>query len=173
MILEIIWSKISLYFGVSMPWDDDLDMESLQPLLVALPKETTTATGWFYKTIEYKERNLKRDNDNSWQPSSLGKPEMASIHIMVMRGGYLPLDQGMTEFLGEEYNVTLNDVVENLLMTRVFMKDGEYIRPINNFTHVIANDDETGFVSSEKKRFDIWCTQNKIEPNYLNLQFID
>ena len=61
MILELIWSKISLYFGASMPWDDGLQMDSLEPLLVAIPMENEKTAGWYYKSVEYSEKILKRD----------------------------------------------------------------------------------------------------------------
>jgi hypothetical protein len=164
MILELIWSKISFYFGALMPWNDGLDMDNLQPLLVAIPQETSEATGWLYKTLEFNEKYLKRNDDNSWQPAKLGKAEIAVINIMAMQGGYLPLDDGMREYLKKDYNVTLDEVSENLLLSREFMKDGKYIRPINPLTHIITNDDGTGFVASEKERFDLWCTSNHYCP---------
>ena len=51
------------------------------------------------------------------------------------------------------------------------MKDGDYIRPINKHIHILKNDDKTGYVSSEKERFDLWCDENEIKPHYLNFIF--
>ncbi|MCY1562151.1 hypothetical protein D9M68_995070 [compost metagenome] len=52
------------------------------------------------------------------------------------------------------------------------MRDGEFIRPIHPRTYVITNDDETGFVASEIERFDLWCAENGIEPNYMSIYFM-
>lgn len=136
MILELIWSKISIYFDVKMPWNDELYMENIQPLLIAKAVEVGDIAGWIYKTIEFKEKQLKREDDNSWKPTPLGKAEVSAINIMAMRGGYLPLDVGMEEFLKKEHEVNLDKVVENLILTRVFMKDGDYVRPINMHTRL-------------------------------------
>jgi len=173
MILELIWSKISFYFNISMPWNDGLEIENLQPLLVALPKETSSSAGWLYQSIELGEKNLKRENTNSWEPSSLGKAELSLVNIMAMKGGYLPIDDGIKEYLESNYGTTIENVSENLILSREFMKDGEYIRPINSLTHIITNDDKTGYVSSNKDCFDLWCNENDIEPNYMNIMFLE
>lgn len=173
LILELIWSKISIYFDVTMPWHDDLYMENIQPLLIAEAKETEDAAGWIYRTIEYQEKRLNREDNNSWEPASLGKPEVSAVNIMAMRGGYLSLDDDMHEFLLKNHGVTLDEVAENLILSRHFMKDGDYIRPINMHTHLITNDDETGYVSSERNRFDLWCAENEITPHYTNFVFME
>ncbi len=173
MILELIWSKISIYFDVEMPWDDGLHMDNIQPLLIAEAVEVEDNAGWIYNTLEFKEKHLKREDDNIWEPAPLGAAEISAINIMAMRGGYLPLDEGMEEFLKSEHGATLNDVAENLILTRVFMEDGEYIRPITMNTHVVTTDDGGGFVSNEKDRFDLWCEKNGIEPFYINLVFLE
>lgn len=173
MILELIWSKISLYFDVSMPWNDGLEMESLEPLLVAIPTKTEEAAGWYYDCIEWRERKLKRDDNQVWSPSQLNAPEISAINIMAARGGYLPLDQGMKDYLKNEYSTSLEDVSDHLLETRLFMKDGDYIRPIKELTHVLTIEDGTGFVATERERFDIWCNENGIDPSYMNFYFLE
>jgi len=173
IILELIWSKISIYFNVMMPWNDGLDMDNIQPLLVAEATETDEASGWTYISMECKEKHLERDDNGSWHPESIGTAEVSVINIMAMRGGYLPLDQGMQKYLSSEHDVTLKEVVDNLILSREFMLDGDNIRPINSCTHIITNDDGTGFVSSERERFDVWCSENSINPYYLNIHFIE
>lgn len=173
LILELIWSKISFYFHANMPWDDGLHMDSVKPLLIAEAREVEGKAGWMYKTHEFKENQLKRENDNIWEPASLGSAEISAINIMAMRGGYLPLDDDMEEFLKNEHDTCLYQVVENLILTRCFMKDGDYIRPIAMHTHVVTTDAGSGFVATERDRFDLWCKEKHIEPNYISLVFID
>ncbi|MGO0702702.1 DUF6602 domain-containing protein [Pseudomonas paracarnis] len=173
LILELIWSKIGVYFNAKMPWDDGLHMDSVQPLLIAEAREIDGAAGWVYRTQEFKEKFMVRGDDNLWSPSEIGKAEMSAINIMAMQGGYLPLNEGMSEYLIRDYSVTIEEVAEILVLTRQFMRDGEYIRPIHPHTYVITNDDDTGFVASEIERFDLWCANNEIEPNYMSIYFID
>ncbi len=173
MILELIWSKISTYFNVKMPWGDGLHMDSMEPLLLAIPKEVEDRAGWLYRTIEIKEKDLKRENNNKWSPYPLGSPEMSAINIMAMQGGYLPLDEEMQEFLKNNKNSSLEKVVESLTNSREFMIDGNYLRPINGVTHVLTNDGGSGHVSSERDKFDLWCQENDIKPTYMNMIFME
>ncbi|SHJ41299.1 DUF6602 domain-containing protein [Pseudomonas luteola] len=173
LILELIWSKISEYFNIQMPWDDGLHMDSVQPLLIAEAKEIDDAAGWTYRIKEFKEKHMERGDDNLWSPSRIGKAEMSAINIMAMQGGYLCLDDGMNEYLTRNHGVTIDQVSETLISTRQFMRYGEYIRPIHPRTYVITNDDATGFVASEIERFDLWCVENQVAPHYMSIYFID
>lgn len=173
LILELIWAKISCHFDIKMPWNDGLHMDSIEPLLIAKAVRIEDKAGWMYNTIEFKEKRLKRDDDNVWEPAPLGKSEISAINIMAMRGGYLPLDEGMNEYLEREHNTTADKVGRNLIITRLFMKDGEYIRPIHTHTHIVTLDDNSGYASSERDRFDLWCDQNGIPPHYLNIVFLE
>lgn len=172
LILELIWSKIGEYFNAKMPWNDGLHMDSVQPLLIAEAREVDEAAGWAYRTVEFNEKHMVRGDDNLWSPSRLGKAELSAINIMAAQGGYLPLDNGMNEYLTKNHDLTVAQVSDALILTRQFMRDGEFIRPIYPRTYVITNDDETGFVASEIERFDLWCAENGIEPNYMSIYFM-
>lgn len=172
LILELIWSKIGEYFNAKMPWNDGLHMDSVQPLLIAEAREIGETAGWAYRTVEFNERHMVRGDDNLWSPSRLGKAEISAINIMAAQGGYLPLDNGMNEYLTKNHDMTVAQVSDALILTRQFMRDGEFIRPIHPRTYVITNHDETGFVASEIERFDLWCAENGIEPHYMSIYFM-
>lgn len=173
LILELIWSKISCHLDINMPWNDGLHMDNIEPLLVAKAVRVEDTAGWMYNSIEFKENRLKRDDDNLWEPAALGEAEISAIHIMAMHGGYLSLDEGLNEYLKSKHHTTVEEVSKNLVITRLFMKDGQYIRPIHSHTHVVTLDDNTGYASSERDRFDLWCDQNGIPPHYINLVFME
>lgn len=166
LILELVWSKISAFCGVKMPWQDGLYMDSPEPLLVARGVETKTQAGWVYRTIELKQKQLVREDDMVWKPSELGRPEMAAIDILAANGGYLPLDSELDLYLAAEYGSSLDRVLENLKLTREFMNADECVTPINKMTYILTNTDGTGFVSSEKERFDLWCSEVGYESAY-------
>lgn len=173
IILELIWSKISSHFNVRMPFGTDLDMEVLVPLLIAEPQRIGDKLGWVYKSIEYKENRLARDETTAWEPEKLGPAEMSAINIMFAKGGYLPLDKEMADFLIKKYNCHIDQVVFNLTNSRIFAKDGGFLRPISNMTHVLSNVDDSGYVANDRNRFDAWCVQQSIEPTYMNMFFLD
>lgn len=169
LILELVWSKISAFFDVEMPWEDGLYMNSPQPLLIAKGVENDTQAGWVYRTIEPKQKHLVRKDDRSWKPSEVGRPEMAALYIMAACGAYLPLDRGLDEYLAGEHESSLDEVVQNLKLTRMFMTADGGVRPIHKTTYILANDNGTGLVSSEKERFDLWCTEAGCDPCYLTI----
>jgi hypothetical protein len=173
LILELIWSKISCQFNIKMPWGDGLHMDNVEPLLVAKAVRVKDKAGWIYSSIEFKEKRLKRHDNHVWEPAAIGKAEMSAINIMAMRGGCLPLDKETNEYLITKHQTTINEVSRNLILTRLFMKDGKYIRPIHNVTHIATLDDDTSYASSEKDRFDLWCKQNGVASNYLNIVFLE
>jgi hypothetical protein len=172
IILELIWSKISIYCDVTMPWGLDLDMETLAPLLFAEVGKQGEQVGWAFRSIEPKEKQLNRGEANSWHPEKVGSPEMAVISIMAMSGGYLQLDQKLSEYLINSHKCTIDQVVNNLILSKAFAKEGNYLRPIASLTHVLTNADGTGYIADNRNRFDAWCAINSIAPAYMNLVFM-
>ncbi|WP_205904694.1 hypothetical protein [Diaphorobacter sp. HDW4A] len=173
LILELIWSKISFYFDMRMPWDDGLHMDSIEPLLLAKAVRVGDRAGWMYNSIELKESRLEREDVEVWKPASLMKSEISAINIMAMQGGYLPLDEGMDAYLKDKHQTTLDEVSQKLILTRLFMKDGEYIRPIHPQTYVLNVNENTGYASSERDRFDLWCEENGLKTNYMVIVFLE
>ena len=126
-----------------------------------------------YNTLEPKEKHLKREDNIVWEPSALGAAEVSTVQIMAMHGGYLAMDDGMNEYLNEKYETSIEEVADNLISTRLFMKDGDYLRPIHSYTHMVTKDDGSGYVCWERDRFDLWCEDNGIAPHYISLALID
>jgi hypothetical protein len=173
LILELVWSKISSFFDLKMPWGDGLHMDNVEPLLISKVVRAGEKVGWMYNTLEPKEKHLKREDDIVWEPSALGAAEVSSIQIMAMHGGYLAMDDGMSEYLNEKHETPIEEVADNLISTRLFMKDGEYLRPIHSLTHMVTMDDGSGYACCERDRFDLWCEENGIAPHYINLVLMD
>ncbi|MBH3407698.1 hypothetical protein I5P86_21805 [Pseudomonas glycinae] len=172
IILELIWAKIGSYFKVGMPWEDGLHLDSIEPLLIAEAVTANGGSGWLYRTVEHKEKYMKREDDNSWSPSRLSVAEVSALSIMAMQGGYLDFDQSMDDYLQKSYGVSANVVAEGLVLTREFMRDGDYVRPLHAHTYIVTNEDETGFVSSELDRFDLWCEEKGIDAHYMCIYFL-
>ncbi|MCM2130038.1 DUF6602 domain-containing protein [Larsenimonas rhizosphaerae] len=173
LILELIWMKISVRLNIKMPYDDGLYMENLEPLLVAEAMREGDVAGWMYNSIEPSEKFLKRNDDRLWSPVTIGKPEVSAINLMAFKGGYLQLDKDLDEYLKGKYEISVEELKDTLISTRLFMLFDGYIRPIHSQIHMITCDDGSGFVSSERERFDVWCEENQIKPHYLNLIFME
>ncbi len=93
MMLEIIWSKISLYFDVSMPWKETLETENLSPLLTAIARKEGEQVGWWYKTNEPSEKLLQREAKVEWTPSFLSEAAITLTNLMLIRGGQFDVSE--------------------------------------------------------------------------------
>lgn len=173
IILELVWSKISSFFNIEMPWADGLHMDSARSLLIAKGGEHEGVYGWKYNAIDCQDKYLVREDNAFWAPSELSRAEVSALNIMVARGGYLPLDEEMNDYLVEAHGVTVDQVAEALILTREFMRDGDCVRPIHTSTYIVTNEDETGYVASLEGRFDLWCEENDVEPDYMCLYFME
>ncbi|HEC58680.1 hypothetical protein LCGC14_1967340 [marine sediment metagenome] len=174
LILELIWSKISFHFDIKMPWNDGLHMDNCEPLLIAKAIQIDDKAGWMFNTIEYREKYLQRNDDCVWEPACLSKVEISAINLMASNGGYLHLvDKKLNDYFKNKYNSTISDVSFNLLQTRFFMAEGEYLRPINSYTLIATLEDGNGYVFTERDRFELWCHKNGASPQYMSLIFIE
>ena len=171
LLLELIWSKICRHFHVAFPVD--LGVETLFPLLIAKPFDGGERSGWECQSIEPNEKQLARDENTLWKPSKVGVAEMAVVNIMIFSGGWLKLDREMNEYLMDKHNCTVDQVVHNLMLTKAFAKDGDYLRPLASTTHVLTSEDGSGYIALDCDRFDTWCAHNSIEPAYMNIIFME
>jgi hypothetical protein len=173
IILELIWTKISIWFDVKMPYGVDLDIENASPLLTAIPIEHLGQTGWKYKFDEFKEKKLLRTEIQSWEPFAVSQAEVSAINLMGFRGGYLDLDEELDSYFQKHHGCTLDVVTSNLLRTRMFAKVGFALRPVSSHTLLLTNDDDSGYLSTERHRFDAWCEKNGVSPHYISIVFVD
>ncbi|MGP9576376.1 hypothetical protein ACT3S8_18335, partial [Halomonas sp. AOP42-D2-25] len=106
-------------------------------------------------------------------PSEIGEAEVSAIGLMAFRGGWLQLDDDFDIYMMKKYQISAQDLKEKLISTKLFMLDGDYIRPIHNQLHMITRDEGNGYVGNEIERFDIWCKKNEIEPSYTHLILVE
>ncbi|CAN7408432.1 DUF6602 domain-containing protein [Duganella sp. LjRoot269] len=173
IILEVLWTKISGYFGVRMPYGEDLEVENLSPLLIATAVVEGDAGGWSCKFEEYPEKLLKRVESLDWKPEELDTAEMAAINIMFAKGGYLNIDKETEDYFMKFHKSKFSDILTNLKATRLFAVVNDHLRPVSPQTLVLTKEDETGYVGNDRNRMDNWCKKNGVPPNYINMLFID
>jgi hypothetical protein len=174
IILELIWSKISVYFDAKMPWGPDLDQEILSPLLIANPAEDGEKAGWVYRIVEFKEKILSsRPEQNQWSPYKVSSAVATAIWFMAIKGGYLTYNDSTFEYICKEHGINSDELRRQLLSTKEFMEEGDRIRPINATTYLLTEEDESGWVSSERERFDQWCSTKNKTPRYMVLMLLE
>jgi hypothetical protein len=171
IMLEIIWSKISLYFDIAMPWEDSLETENLAPLLVAQARRNGDQVGWWYRTKEPSEKILKRESSVAWEPAKLSEAAITLTDLMLFRGGEFDVTEG-AEWLHEKFGSSFEDVVDELLRTGHFMDDNGFIRPIESVSFIATADDNTGYVTTNRKMLDLWLEKQKEKYVISNFIFV-
>jgi hypothetical protein len=171
IMLEVIWSKISLYFNVSMPWGDDIETEVGVPLILAIPMETNDAAAWKYEPLRFSEKDLAaRELVQQWQPIKVSKDIRSVINYMLVYGGYIDLDK--IREIAVDYGIKSEELINKIRNTLLFKQVDDYIRPISSSLFMISNGEDY-YLSSSRERLDIWCDHHKIQKNYINLYILD
>ncbi|HBY87327.1 MAG TPA: hypothetical protein DEO86_15790 [Colwellia sp.] len=171
IMLEIIWSKISQFFDIAMPWEDSLEIENLAPLLVAQGHRNEEQIGWWYRTKEPSEKILKRESSAVWEPAKLSEAAITLTNLMLFRGGEYDVKEG-SEWLSEKFGSSFEDVVDELLSTGYFMDDNGFIRPIESVSFIATADDNTGYVTTNRKMLDLWLEKQKEKYVVSNFIFV-
>lgn len=170
MLMEIIWSKISVYFDLRMPWGEDLSEETIYPLLFATPRQVQELSGWEYRFARTNETLLKeRVHSEEWRPIEISPDLVNAFELMSMRGG--ELDKDALTYIAKEFDLKPDDIRKKLLETRLFMIDNfqGVIRPINKKTFLHSFDDNSGLITDDENRLSNWCKRKEIEPSLMVL----
>lgn len=160
MMLEIIWSKISLYFDVAMPWNDTLETENLSPLLTAIGHREGNNVGWWYRTNEPTEKFLEREAKVEWEPSTLSQAAITLTNLMIFRGGQFDIAEG-SGWLEETFGTSFDNVTEELLSSGYFMNDNDLIRPIESVSYIATFDDNSGVIATDREKLELWLKKQE------------
>lgn len=160
MMLEIIWSKISLYFDVAMPWNDTLETENLSPLLTAIGHREGNNVGWWYRTNEPTEKFLEREAKVEWEPSTLSQAAITLTNLMIFRGGQFDIAEG-SGWLEEKFGTSFDNVTEELLSSGYFMDDNDLIRPIESVSYIATFDDNSGVIATDREKLELWLKKQE------------
>ena len=167
-ILEAVWSKIAVYFGVKMPWGEDLKTETTSPLMLAIPMEINDSAGWKYESVFIKESELReRNSSEEWYPYKVSKAASSLIKIMQFWGGELNL-KAINE-IANDNEISLDDLLKELMDTLLFKLDEGVVRPIEHELYLVEDKENNAFITSSRNRLDAWCQRHNIKRNYISL----
>ena len=172
IMLEIIWSKISFYFDVNMPWGNNPKDEILAPLLYAIPVHQYGSTGWKFKYVEMKETQLKkRQFLKDWEPERIDEKLLAVFHFMLINGGYIHEDDFAS--IAKDYHMTQNELMRDLINLFLFKQVNNYIRPISSCLFLVVDADGFNYLTSNRDYLDIWCEKKGLAKDYIHLVIIE
>lgn len=176
LIVEIIWTKISAFCGVSMPWGDDLGVEALAPLITGKYRADPSSNreGWLYSVNKIDETALKNDRrDSVWQPHTVARVIKDALQYMGMTGN---LD--LKSASGIEFIKT--SALEKTVFIKALMKThlcaiskSEVVTIIGESIHIAEITEDEFAISNDKNRLSAWCELNSIKTSLINIINLD
>lgn len=169
ILLELLWSKIANYCDVTMPWGDDMAIETLRELIVAQAVQHGEAFGWKYLSLEYSEKKLQRPATLEWEPAFLTPAATTVVKLVGMRCGVIKLDAGLADFVRERHSQLLTAVVQELVDSGAFGRTEDELHVIAPATVIGFLDDGASVVALDSGKLDRWCQANGLHPTFMTI----
>jgi Domain of unknown function (DUF6602) len=155
LLLEFIWTKLSLEFDVGMPWGDDTEQEKLNEFLRAKPVEKSGQLGWMYKYDELSKKTLEaRESTFSWEPIEI----TSSQYVIFTKLAKENIDISDPEFISfAEESGSRDMFVQSILDTNLVSLDGANLKLISDDVVVAVIPDGRFLVAENNSgRFEKW-----------------
>ncbi|KFG92336.1 hypothetical protein GQ56_0137980 [Burkholderia paludis] len=169
ILLEFLWTKISVFCDVRMPFGLDTDHENLKELLLARGASQGDRLGFEVRSFSYSEKKLQRPAVTVWEPAKLSAAAIALAEFVGMRGGRLELEQSLSDYIQHDHCVALDDAVAELVSTSTFCKRENALQTVTGHALIASFDDGTGYVDLDGARLRAWCDDQGFEPYYTNI----
>jgi hypothetical protein len=169
ILLEFLWTKISVFCKVRMPFGVDMDHENLKELLVARGVCKDEQLGFEVRPFSYPEKELKRAPLAVWEPAKLSAGAITLAEFVGMKGGLLELDQSLADYIQRKHSVALEDAVAELVGTSTFCRRENSLRTVTGQALIASFDDGSGYVDIDAVRLRAWCDGQGCQPSYVNI----
>ncbi len=169
VMLEVIWIKVSRYFKVQLPWGDDLEQETLSPLVRAIPRQEHSAAGWEYRL--YHHDLLCADQSLEWKPYVASKFMQEFFMEFLVNGGAIDCTNKSFVNLCRRNDLSREDGLRQLTESLLFAKKNDYMVSVYNHV-VMAETSSDCYITHDYKRFQTWCKKYSIKPFVTNFTHI-
>jgi hypothetical protein len=160
LMLEFIWTKLSLEFDVGMPWGDDLELERLNEFLKAKPVVTEQTGGWVMKYDKLSNKTLNsRDSKIDWEPIEVTAGIFAIFHQLTT-SDVNTTDPEFVAFADKEAG-TVDSFINSIVATNYAAFDGVNLSLITeNLTAAVVPDGRFLVAENNSGRFEAWLKAN-------------
>ena len=172
ILLELLWTKISSFCDVRMPFGDDNQMETLKELFALCAVPHGDAFAWQVNSFEYSETQLQRPESLFWTPGKVGRAGVFLINRLALQGGALPLDGGVASYIQSAYGVSMETVLSDLVETNAFARSSSYLQVTSDATFLATLDDGTGYVAVERDKLERWCEEHRLKVTFLTRELL-
>lgn len=169
LIIEVIWTKISIFFNVEMPWGEEFESDIMINLLMGKFAEDTKTgkSGWQYSSIELKERTIKDiGRIVPWEPVVVSDV-VNSVVIQVGLHGHINNKSGYFKELARDSSLSARELTRKLVGTKHFTVDNsgniEFVWP---YLVVASLGSGAYALAHERDKLDHWCRINSYDPMF-------
>ncbi|MEL5666296.1 DUF6602 domain-containing protein [Serratia ureilytica] len=162
LMLELIWTKISLEFDVIMPWGDGLEVEVLNNFLRAKPVVQEEQGGWMLKYDELSNEILEsKQSSEEWQPVEVPQ-SIYSVFIQLGKHDISVADPEFIQFAVREFGDVIT-CISTITSTSLASFDGEFISLIHdNITAISLHDGRFIIAGDNLGRLNAWLEKYNI-----------
>jgi hypothetical protein len=151
LLLEVIWTRLNYYHGVSSDiFGDDLEIEGVHPLLdgvvVATPQQQGWALHWTKRTQT--ELDAYESDVAGWNPHVVSNEAFVVLNDLC-RNGEVAIDEELTRFL-EKCGKSVDELARELNDVRLAYRDGDHFKLLTDECACVI-DPVLGFVAAENK----------------------
>ena len=168
-LLEFLWTKISHFCDVRMPFGADLDQENLRELLVARGTIKDDLPAFEVRGQSYSTKQLKRPAITPWAPSKLSAAAVTVAEMLGAHGGELELNASFAQYIAKKHSSELDGPVAELIGTSGFSKRGSVLQLVSGHALIASFPDGTGYVDFTGERLRIWCEEHGHNPYYMTI----
>lgn len=163
LMIEVIWSKISKFCNVKMPWGEDLDIDTSAVLLLAeaIFDAESESGGWKFHTREPNEASLEKARSSSeWKPAFFSE-ELSTLLMHLQWNSHLDKQSDFFKSVAVEADISEEELRDTLLKTKIMAEENDrYIRFILPVVHMVFLDDGGMIASDDNDRLDAWLSKN-------------
>jgi hypothetical protein len=163
ILLELLWTKISSFCNVGMPFGDDMTMESLKELFTLRAVPHDDGFGWVTGSFEYTEAQLMRPSSIAWEPARLSAAAMAIANRVALGGGSTVLDDALSSYVQKTFGVSMEAALAELAKAEAFARSADSLRTTSQVTFLASLEDDTGFVAVDREKLVRWLASEGLE----------
>jgi hypothetical protein len=169
ILLEFLWSKISVFCKVRMPFGLDMDHENLKALVMAHGVSRGCQSGFELRLLSYAKDELERSAVEVWEPTKLSAGAIQLAEFVGIYGGSVELSQSLADYIQSKYGLKLEDAISELVGTSTFCKQESALRTVTGNALVASFDDGSGYVDMDAERLRAWCDNQGFHMAYVRI----
>lgn len=164
ILLELLWTKISSFCDIKMPFGDDMETETLVELFALQAVPHGDAFGWNVTTFEYPESKLYRPQSAPWRPARLSPAAISLVNQVAIGGGETTLDESLGAHIQRTHGVSMDTAVTELTQGDGFARSIDKLKVTSEATFVATLDDDSGYLAVDRDKLEKWCATQGLEP---------